>query len=72
MIGDAAFAVYDVVEDRVDGVTAYEVVAVDIVLLAYAVGAVLALAAVGIGPWKFYESHVGRGGESQADAGGFD
>lgn len=58
LVSDAPLFVDDVIKNRVDGATANEVIAVDVILLAYAVGAVLTLTAVGIGPRKFHEGHV--------------
>ena len=58
LIGDTPLFVDDVVENRVDGTTPDEVIAVDVILLAYAVGAVLALTAVGIRPRKFHKGHI--------------
>lgn len=72
LVCDASFAMNDVVENGVDGVLSYEIVAVDVILLAYAVSAVFALTAVGIGPGKFYKSHIRGCCERQPDTGSFD
>ena len=58
-VGYGLLAVYDVVELRVDGVLSDEVVACDVVFLADAVGAVLALAAVGVCLGELDECDVG-------------
>ena len=71
-VGDAPLLVDDVVENRVDGTAPDEVIAVDVILLAYAVGAVLALTAVCVGPRKFYKGHIGGCSERQTDTGSFD
>ena len=60
LVGDGLLLVDDGVERAVDGGTAKQVVARNVVLLPDAVGTVFALAAVGISPWKLNESHVGK------------
>ena len=59
LIGDALFAVDDVVERTVNRMATDEVVAGDVVTLADAVSAVLALQAVGISPRELHEGDVG-------------
>ena len=58
LIGDTPLFVDDVVENRVDSISTDEVIAIDVVLLTYAVGAVLALTAIRIRPRKFHEGHI--------------
>ena len=58
LIGDAPLLVDYVVENRVDGTSPDEVIAVDVILLAYAMGAVLTLATVCISPRKLNECHI--------------
>ena len=65
LVGYGLLAVDDTVEGGVDGVAPQEVVARDVVLLADAVGPVLTLAAVGVGPRQLYEGHIGRGRERE-------
>ena len=72
LVGDAPLFVDDVVENRVDGTAPDEVIAVDVILLAYAVCAVLTLTAVGVCPRKFDKGHVRGCCERQTDTGSFD
>lgn len=72
LVGDTPLFMDDVVENRVDGTATDEVIAVDVILLAYAVGTVLTLTAVGVCPWKFYKGHVRGCREGQTDTGSFD
>ena len=58
LIGYAPFLVNDIVENRVNGTATYEVIAVHVILLTDAVGAVFALTAVGIRPRKFHKGHI--------------
>ena len=58
LIGDAPLLVDYVVENRVDGTSPDEVIAVDVFLLAYAMGAVLTLATVCISPRKLNDCHI--------------
>ena len=60
------------VERAVDGVLTEQVVAGHVVLLPDAVGAVFALAAVGVCPGEFDECDVGGGCECESYSGGFD
>ena len=71
LVSDAPLLVDDVVENRVDGTAPDEVIAVDVILLAYAVGAVLALTAVCVGPREFYKGHIRGCCERQTDTGSF-
>lgn len=58
LVGDALFAVDDVVERAVDGVATDEVVTGDVIFLADAVGTVLTLQAVGISPRELDKGDV--------------
>ena len=65
---DGLLLVDERVDGVVDGATAKEVVARDVVLLADTVGTVFALAAVGIGPSQLDECHVARCREGEPHA----
>ncbi len=62
----------DIVENRVNGTAPDEVIAVHVILLADAVGAVFALTAIGIRPRKFHKGHIRGRCECQTDTGSFD
>lgn len=72
LIGDAPLFMNDIVENRVNGTAPDEVIAVHVILLADAVGAVFALTAIGIRPRKFHKGHIRGRCECQTDTGSFD
>lgn len=72
LIGDRFLRVDNVVEGSVNGMPTDEVVAGNIVFLADTMGAILALATIGIRPRKLNKSDIGGGCKRETDPGRLD